>query len=72
MRLDGVDLSLSIDTVDLISLSTIESFVRKVFEISVHHFSYRLVRKLNSMLVKLRDSNHLSLSNIPKEVIMGQ
>jgi len=58
--LNGVDLSLAIDTVYLISLSAVETLVGEVFAVGLHLPRHRLVWKLDPMFINLRDSNHSS------------
>ena len=72
IRLDSVDLSLTIDAENLVPLLTVKALVWKILHACLHLPCDRRIGKLDPMFVKLRDSHHLSLGDIPQEVVVRQ
>lgn len=72
MWLDGVNLALTVDAVNLISLHTVERLVREVLLVRIHFMSDRKVWQPLTKVIEMGDADNLPLGDVPKKMVVGQ
>jgi hypothetical protein len=70
--IDGEGMTLSIEGVDLVLLVIIKASLWEILMVAIHfHAHWLIMMHLNLIFIKLWDSYHFFVSDVPKKVVMG-